>query len=238
MHLALAQALERKAAGQPGAHLAAGIAHHYLESGDQPKALVASVRAAEAAEVVHANGEAAALYSRALKLWDRVADAEELIGRDHVELLRSAAWTTGREHEPARAETYLRAALAELGDRDPERAADLLELVAREQFNQGRSADAGGDSPPRAGAAARRAESRPARSLLAGLAKELMLESRHDDAIEAAERGARGRPRDERHAWPSCARWTPPACRCSGSAATTTARSSCARPTSGLATRA
>src|SRR4051812_3636591 len=81
MHLALARALERRAAGQPGAHLAAGIAHHYLEAGDQPKALVASVRAAEAAEAVHANGEAAALYSRALKLWDRVPDAAELTGR-------------------------------------------------------------------------------------------------------------------------------------------------------------
>ena len=87
MHLALARALERRADGLPahgGAHLAAGIAHHYLASGDQPKALVASVRAAEAAEAVHANGEAGALYSRALQLWDRVADAEALVGRDHV----------------------------------------------------------------------------------------------------------------------------------------------------------
>src|SRR3954447_9861468 len=181
MHLALAQALERKAAGQPGAHLAAGIAHHYLESGDQPKALVASVKAAEAAEVVHANGEAAALYSRALKLWDRVADAETLIGRDHVELLRAAAWTTGREHEPARAETYLRAALAELGDRDPVRAASLLELVAREQFNQGRSADAA-ETRRRALDMLPDAPSCTRSTLLAGLAKELMLKSRHDDA--------------------------------------------------------
>ena len=79
LHLALARALERRAEGLPGhggAHLAAGIAYHYLASGDQPAALAASVRAAQAAEAVHANGEAAALYSRALKLWDRVADAE------------------------------------------------------------------------------------------------------------------------------------------------------------------
>src|SRR5690349_34662 len=41
LHLALAKALEARAAGLPahgGAHLAAGIAHHYLESGDQPAA--------------------------------------------------------------------------------------------------------------------------------------------------------------------------------------------------------
>ena len=45
LHLALARALEARAEGLPdhgGAHLAAGIAHHYLESGDQPAALAAS----------------------------------------------------------------------------------------------------------------------------------------------------------------------------------------------------
>src|SRR4051794_6399548 len=189
LHLALARALERRAEGLPahgGAHLAAGIAHHYFESGDQPAALAASIRAAEAAEAVHAHGEAAALYSRALQLWDRVTDAERLAGRDHVELLRAAAWSTGREHDPARAETLLRAALAELGDSDPVRSADLLELVAREQFDQGRSA---------ASAQTRRAAlallpdgpSRIRATLLASIAKELMLESRHDEAVEAAE---------------------------------------------------
>ena len=53
LHLALARALEARAEGLPGhggAHLAAGIAHHYLASGDQPAALAASVRAAQAAE--------------------------------------------------------------------------------------------------------------------------------------------------------------------------------------------
>ncbi|MDA0180698.1 AAA family ATPase [Solirubrobacter phytolaccae] len=186
LHLALARAMEKRAEGLPGAHLAAGIAHHYLQSGDQPAALVASVRAAQAAEAVHANGEAAALYSRALQLWDRVADAESLAGLDHVQLLRNAAWSTGREHEPGRAESYLRAALNELGDSDPERTADLLELVAREQFNQGRSAAAAetrrtaldllpdAPSPMRA-------------TLLASTAKELMLESRHEEAVEAAD---------------------------------------------------
>ncbi|HWK28118.1 MAG TPA: AAA family ATPase [Solirubrobacter sp.] len=189
LHLALARALERRADGLPGsggAHLAAGIAHHYLASGDQPKALVASVRAAEAAESVHANGEAAALYSRALGLWAHVADAAALAGRDHVDLLRSAALTTSKEHEPGRAEAYLRAALTELGEADPVRAAELLEHIARNQFSQGRSADAAatrrqalallpdGPSPVRA-------------ALLASMSKELMLESRHDEAVATAQ---------------------------------------------------
>ena len=189
MHLALARALEHRADGLPahgGAHLAAGIAHHYLASGDQPKALVASVRAAEAAEAVHANGEAAALYSRALQLWDRVAGAEELAGRDHVSLLRAAAHTTGKEHEPARAESYLRAALHELGDSDPVRTAELLEHLARNQFNQGRSADAA-ETRRQALDLLPEEPSKVRATLLASVVKELMLESRHDEAVEAAQ---------------------------------------------------
>ena len=186
LHLALARALERRAEGLPdhgGAHLAAGIAYHYLESGDQPAALAASVRAAEAAAVVHANGEAAALYSRALKLWDRVAGAEELTGLDHVELLRATAWATFREHDPARAETLLRAALAEVDD--PVRTARLLEMLARAQFDQGRSADA---AETRHGALDLLPDepSETRAMLLASLTKDLMMESRYSEAVDAA----------------------------------------------------
>jgi tetratricopeptide (TPR) repeat protein len=190
LHLALARALETRADGMPdhgGAHLAAGIAHHYLASGDQPAALVASVRAAEAAEAVHANGEAAALYSRALQLWDRVTGAEALAGRDHVELLRAAAWTTSREHAPARAETLLRAALAELDERaEPVRAAELLDLLAREQFAQGRSTESA-DTRRRALSMLPDEPSHARAALLTGMAKELMLESRFHEAVEASQ---------------------------------------------------
>ena len=78
LHLALAQALESHTAA--GAHNASAIAHHYAASGNQPKALVAAVQAGDAAEAVHAYGEAAALFERALELWDRVPDAGELSG--------------------------------------------------------------------------------------------------------------------------------------------------------------
>jgi DNA-binding CsgD family transcriptional regulator/tetratricopeptide (TPR) repeat protein len=191
LHLALARALEIRAAGLPdhgGAHLSAGIAHHYYAAGDQPAALVASVRAAQAAEAVHAFGEASALYSRALELWDRVAGAAELIGSDHVELLISAAWATSREHDPTRAETLLRAALHEQGEtRDPVRAATLLERLARVQFEQGRSRVA---NETRRHGLALLAPDEPSKAraeLLAGLAKELMLESRYREALAAAE---------------------------------------------------
>ena len=146
LHLALARTLEARAAGLPdhgGAHLSAGIAHHYYAAGDQPAALVASVRAAGAADNVHAHGEAAALLGRALQLWDRVPDAERLVGMDHVGLLRRAAVATGAEHEGGRAETLLRAALAEIDeDKDPAARRGPVRRVAREQFNQGRSREA------------------------------------------------------------------------------------------------
>src|SRR4051794_8018866 len=140
LHLSLARALELRATG---AHAAAAVAHHYLKGGDQPAALAASVRAGEAAEAVHAYGEAAALYERALELWDRVPEAERLTGREHVLILRAAAWCHATEHAPARAETLLKAALAEVdAAQEPRMAATVLERLGRQQFSLGRPKEA------------------------------------------------------------------------------------------------
>src|SRR3954471_18116236 len=189
LHLALARTLEARAAGLPGhggAHLAAGIAHHYYAAGDQPAALAASVRAARAADDVHAHGEAAALLNRALQLWDRVSGAEQLAGMDHVDLLREAAVATGGEHEPARAETLLRAALSELDEHEePMRAALVLERIARAQFDQGRSSEAA--RTRRRALALLPAEPTEAKAkVLAGMTRELMLESRYTEAVDTA----------------------------------------------------
>jgi DNA-binding CsgD family transcriptional regulator len=189
LHLALARTLEERAAGLPahgGAHLAAGIAHHYYAAGDQPAALAASVRAADAANGVHAHGEAAALLQRALRLWDRVPNARELTGFDHVELLYRAAMATGGELEPARAESFLRAALAEVDEvADPQRAAVLLERMAREQFNLGHAEQAV-QTRKRALALLPPEPSEARAQVLAGQMRELMLESRYRDAVEKA----------------------------------------------------
>jgi DNA-binding CsgD family transcriptional regulator/tetratricopeptide (TPR) repeat protein len=190
LHLALARALEARAEGMPdhgGAHLSAGIAHHYLASGDQPKALAASVRAAEASEAVHAYGEAAALYSRALELWHRVAEPEALAGHDHVEMLTAAAWATSREHEPGRSETLLRAALSELDQQaEPYRSAILLDRLAREQFHMARPREAA-ETRKRALDLLPPEPSEARATVLSGLAKELMLESRFRESVDAAE---------------------------------------------------
>jgi DNA-binding CsgD family transcriptional regulator len=184
LHLSLARALEQ---GVTGAYAAAAVAHHYSAAGDQPAALVASVRAGEAAEAVHAYGEGAALYERALELWDRVPDAERLTGRTHVAVLRAAAWCHATELEPARAETLLRAAVAEVDpEEEPRLAAIVLERLSRQQWNLGRQAEAR-ESRRRALAllpeddvSAERAD------VLASIAKELMLEGRYRETVDAA----------------------------------------------------
>ena len=166
-----------------------------------------SVRAAEAAEGVHANGEAAALYSRALKLWDRVADAEEL---DRPRPRRAAARRRVDDRPRARAcarrDAPARRAAGARRPR-PERAAGLLELVAREQFSQGRSAEAAETRrsalellPGRAERDARDAAGAPGQGA---------------DARVALPRGRGGRARRRSRSLappatrsPSCARWT------------------------------
>jgi ATP/maltotriose-dependent transcriptional regulator MalT len=196
LHRALATALERRAAaGSQGAQIAAGIAHHYAAAGDQPAALAASVRAATAAEAVHAYGEAATLLERALELWDRVPDAEELSGADRVTLLGRAADAHLAAADNTRAEPLVRAAL-ELVDEDaePRRAAALLERLAHAQWRLGRSREAL-DTAQRALDLVAEGEPTPERAtILAWWAKTRMLQGRFReataaarDAIEAAE---------------------------------------------------
>jgi DNA-binding CsgD family transcriptional regulator len=95
------------------------------------------VRAARAAERVHAHAEAAALYERALELWERVERPELLAGHDRIDLLRDAAQAS--DSNPARSIALVRAAL-ELIDRDaePHRAALLLELLGRSSWGLGK----------------------------------------------------------------------------------------------------
>jgi ATP/maltotriose-dependent transcriptional regulator MalT len=138
--LRLAHALEARAEREgPGVYLSAAIAHHYASAGDQPAALRAAVRAADAAEGVHAYGQAAALLERALELFDRVADPEALTGADRVALLSRAAEAHRRDGDATRQEALARAALALVDERaEPRRAARLLETLHDAQWHLGR----------------------------------------------------------------------------------------------------
>ena len=183
---------------------------------------------------MHANGEAAALLlARAAAVGPRAPTPRRSPARDHVELLRAAAWTTGREHEPARAESL------------PARRA------GRARRQRSRCAPPTCSSTSRASSSTRAARPRPRRRAGAALAllpdgpsaaRAMLLAERRQgaDARIALRRGgrggrggARGRPRGRRRASPSCGRWTAWASRCSGSAATRRASARCARRSSG-----
>jgi predicted ATPase/DNA-binding CsgD family transcriptional regulator len=188
LHLALAKALERRAAEQgDGAHLSAGIAHHYYAAGDQTAALTASVRAGLAADGVHAHGEAAAQFERALDLWDRVPDAESVAGIDRVELYRLAALDNGAEGDYARQEHLLRRGL-ELVDNEAEplRAAMLMEALARAQWSLNRGPEAMENA---ARALSLLPESEPSKEkarVLGWISKARMLQGRYVQALEVA----------------------------------------------------
>ena len=145
LHLALARAFEDRAdyENDHGVELASAIARHYATAGDQPAALRATVQAALAAREVHAYGDAADLAERALDLWPRVPDADQMIPLDHVELLVIAASAHGVAGDRSRAGVLLERALKELDpDVDPRRYAELLVRLSRAQWSLNRGADA------------------------------------------------------------------------------------------------
>lgn len=140
LHTQLAQELERLVAAGAPLVTRTEIAHHWIAAGDRERALGACVAAAEAAERVHANGEAAAMLERALELWERVREPEALAGTDHVDLLGRAAIAHGRSEDHNRMRTLLRRALDEVDrDAEPRRAALLLERTGSAQWQLGKS---------------------------------------------------------------------------------------------------
>jgi DNA-binding NarL/FixJ family response regulator len=187
LHLALAHAFERRLdAGEGDAQMVvARIAHHFYAAGDRPAALTTSVRAGTAAAEVHAYGEAAALFERALDLWDQVPDASELAGCDHISLLVRAADAHSGGADGFRQEALLKAALAEVPAHDRHRSAFVLERLARAQ----RSLNRTDESLATARSALADLEDEPSAeraSLLGFIAKTRMLQGKFRDAAEVA----------------------------------------------------
>jgi DNA-binding CsgD family transcriptional regulator/tetratricopeptide (TPR) repeat protein len=187
LHLALARAFEDRAdyENDQGVELASAIARHYATAGDQPAALRATVQAALAAREVHAYGDAADLAERALDLWPRVPDADQMIPLDHIELLGIAAAAHGISGDPARSEVLLSRALKELDpDTDPRRYSDLLARLSRSQWALNRGAEAI-ETAERALSMLPAGEvSRERASLLAQVARVRYLRGRYREALK------------------------------------------------------
>jgi DNA-binding CsgD family transcriptional regulator/tetratricopeptide (TPR) repeat protein len=190
LHLQLARALEERIPrGEDAqAQLTATIASHYSAAGDQPAALRATVQAALAARDVLALGEAADLAERALELWPRVAEAQEMLPLDHVELLSLAASAHGIAGDRSRAEVLWRSALAELDpDAEPRRYSEVLGRLARVQWSLNRGME-GVETAKRALSLLPSGEpSRERASLLAWLARTQHLRGRYREALRDGE---------------------------------------------------
>ena len=86
VHAQLAKAFEVAADVRPGV-----VAEHADRAGESQRALIWSLRAAEAAEAVYAYDEAHRQYSRVRTLWPAVPDAQQVVGADPVEVFSRAA---------------------------------------------------------------------------------------------------------------------------------------------------
>ena len=146
-----------------------------------------------AAMEVQAYREGAALFERALELWDRVPDAAELTGTDEVELLERAASCHFYADDLARSVTLPKRALALVDEAaEPRRAAWLHGLLQRVAL--GAAPRRTRRTPPLERGLALLADDGPSperAGLLARQARVLMVQSRYHRAVERRPPGDR-----------------------------------------------
>lgn len=130
MHAAFAGALETRRDRGDGSIVAADLARHWDASGDAAKALIATIAAAQEADLVFAFSDATRHWERALELWAAVEPDDRPPTTDEPELRHRAAEAAVLAGEFRRAVEHGRAAasLVKAAD-DPERAAFLNEKL-------------------------------------------------------------------------------------------------------------
>ncbi|MFI6789306.1 AAA family ATPase [Nonomuraea sp. NPDC050383] len=140
LHTRFAQALERDPSILPAPRGAIELAHHWHSAHDATWALVSAWAAADAARRSAAYGEQLRMLSRVLELWDKVPDAAERIGCDHVDVLYRTVTVAHVAGEYERGIALAGAAMKELDpDADPIRAARLLRKRGIIRYDLGRS---------------------------------------------------------------------------------------------------
>ncbi|HVV57838.1 MAG TPA: AAA family ATPase, partial [Gaiellaceae bacterium] len=127
LHAAFGAAIETDPALAGADAVAAALAWHWYAALDLPRALEASVRAGRDATAAWLPTEASRHFERALELWERVPQAEDLTGVDHLGLLELALQAAIDATDEPRALTHAAEALAEVDrEREPRRAALVL----------------------------------------------------------------------------------------------------------------
>jgi DNA-binding NarL/FixJ family response regulator len=166
------------------AQLFAQLAAHWDAARDAPRALVAALDAARAAEHIYAYGEALDRAEHILALWPQVPDAESLTGMHHVDLLRYAAAQAEMSGATDRALDYVKAALVEVDpSEDPITAGLLHERYGRYLWMLSRSWT---DILDHCREAVRLVPEEPSAArakVLATLGQQLMLAARNSEAI-------------------------------------------------------
>ncbi len=187
IHLKLAAGLETRARSDGSTFAATAVAHHYHAAGDQPQALTAALAAADAVRGLHAYGEAAALMDRAVELWPRVDDPEQLTGLDRGTLLERAARIHFLAGDDSVAEAIYRQAVEAIeADGDNERLASVLGRLAAAQWALGK-AELSRETQRRGLELLEGDEDSPARArLLAQRVRFFLLQGRYESVVEAA----------------------------------------------------
>lgn len=131
-HTRYAQALESAGPGQLNA---VEIAYHWHAASAQQKTFKASIAAVAEAERSYAYSTAARMGERALELWDRVEDAQELAGMPRHSLMARTAWAHNQAGDGERSIAVIRLAAAEPGVDGPELAKLLADQARYLGFN-------------------------------------------------------------------------------------------------------
>ncbi|MFT3863083.1 MAG: AAA family ATPase [Solirubrobacterales bacterium] len=193
LHLKLARALEAGLGDPPdNAIRTAAVAHHYNAAGDQPQALRTAVVAAHAVERAGTPGAAAALYDRAVALWQRVEEPARLAGMEHAALLARAARAHGLDSDETHAIHLYDQALAEVDEAaEPHFFAGLLAEIASVRWAVGQ-AEKARDNLERALDLLPESEPSPERAMILELkARFLLLQGRFAESRDAADEALR-----------------------------------------------
>jgi tetratricopeptide (TPR) repeat protein len=128
MHARFAEAIAADPGLIPDGRSAIKLAYHWYAAHDVGCALTSAWQAAQESGRGLALAEQLSMLARVLELWDKVPDAEQQIGSDHLRVLEEASRVAQLIGDNDRGFAFASAALQEVdADAEPARAAALLE---------------------------------------------------------------------------------------------------------------